>query len=405
MTSTLTWVDYDSEARDRSLRILALFEQKESRDELGLGGVRDSFADKLFPGTSTIQTRLRYMLFIPWIYKALEQRRISSKEFSERAARSELSLVKPLLQSGDAAGVFGKVAGSSLRRLPSSVYWAGLGSWGIRVCDTSQDQFHSQIDDVYRRRSVQSARSRDSSLSGDPPNTTPDPGTMTWNLDLPNPPENFPDVVHFELTRDEALFIRDRITLSHPESLLSWLALEGRPTDISAPWRHPNFASMSDRHKDILEHARRFSAMMHGASLLYNVLLARLSQSQEIEDRHSEAFEKWCQEITEIALDEWSLESLWELTVDDEHRITWATRSFVESWISLVKSDRYGILGSDSASELIRGRETSLKKTQSRFSNRDALQQWGGGSGLGRLNYRWQTAQIFLNDLYRGFNP
>ena len=92
MTSTLTWVDYDSEARDRSLRILALFEQKESRDELGLGGVRDSFADKLFPGTSTIQTRLRYMLFIPWIYKSLERRRISSKEFSERAAHS-LSLI------------------------------------------------------------------------------------------------------------------------------------------------------------------------------------------------------------------------------------------------------------------------------------------------------------------------
>ena len=227
---------------------------------------------------------------------------------------------------------------------------------------------------------------------------------MTWNLDLPKPPAGFPNGVHFELTRDEALFIRDRITLSHPESLLSWLALEGRPTDISAPWRHPNFGSMSDRHKDVLEHARRFSVMMHGASLLYNVLLARLSQSQEIEDRHSEAFEKWCQEITEIALDEWSLESLWELTVDDEHRITWATRSFVESWISLVKSDRYGILGSDRARELIRGRETSLKKTQSRFSNRDALQQWGGGSGLGRLNYRWQTAQIFLNDLYRGFS-
>ena len=55
MTSSLTWVDYDSEARDRSLRILSLFQQRESRDELGLGAIRDSFADKLFPGTSTIQ--------------------------------------------------------------------------------------------------------------------------------------------------------------------------------------------------------------------------------------------------------------------------------------------------------------------------------------------------------------
>ena len=65
MPSLLSWVDHDSAARERSLRILALFQEKETRDELGLGGVRDAFADRLFPGTSTIQTRLRYMLFVP----------------------------------------------------------------------------------------------------------------------------------------------------------------------------------------------------------------------------------------------------------------------------------------------------------------------------------------------------
>ena len=43
------------------------FRIKESRDELGLGAIRASFADALFPGTSTIQTRLRYMLFVPWV--------------------------------------------------------------------------------------------------------------------------------------------------------------------------------------------------------------------------------------------------------------------------------------------------------------------------------------------------
>jgi len=67
-----------------------------------------------------------------------------------------------------------------------------------------------------------------------------------------------------------------------------------------------------------------------------------------------------------------------------------------------VKGDRYGILGAIQADELIRNRETTLKRSQSRFLNKDALQQWGGSSGLGRLNYRWETAQRFLNDLYLG---
>ena len=64
--SSLAWIDFDEAERQRAQRIMSLFQERESRDELGLGGIRDSIADHLFPGTSTIQTRLRYMLFIPW---------------------------------------------------------------------------------------------------------------------------------------------------------------------------------------------------------------------------------------------------------------------------------------------------------------------------------------------------
>jgi hypothetical protein len=73
MPSVLAWIDHDSKARERTLRILSLFQEKESRDDLGLGSVRDSFADQLFPGTSTIQTRLRYrwMFWISTIGQSL----------------------------------------------------------------------------------------------------------------------------------------------------------------------------------------------------------------------------------------------------------------------------------------------------------------------------------------------
>ncbi len=84
MVSTLTWIDHDSRARERTLRILAQFQEKESRDELGIGTVRDSLADLLFPGTSTIQTRLRYMLFVPWIYRALEDKKVDCRAVCRR---------------------------------------------------------------------------------------------------------------------------------------------------------------------------------------------------------------------------------------------------------------------------------------------------------------------------------
>jgi Family of unknown function (DUF6361) len=122
LAATLTWLDHDTTDRDRMNRILALFRERDTRDELGIGVIRDLIADELFPGTSTIQTRLRYMLFVPWIYEKLEEKHRDKKTFAEEARRLEVAIVKALIASGDdTAGVFGKRAGGGLKRLPSSV--------------------------------------------------------------------------------------------------------------------------------------------------------------------------------------------------------------------------------------------------------------------------------------------
>ena len=75
MSSTFSWVDFAEDDRRKMSEVIALFREQDTRDELGLGGIRDTFADLLFPATSTIQTRARYFLFIPWVYQELERRR------------------------------------------------------------------------------------------------------------------------------------------------------------------------------------------------------------------------------------------------------------------------------------------------------------------------------------------
>jgi len=35
----------------------------------------------------------------------------------------------------------------------------GLSSWGIRIADLSQDQYHRQIGAIYRRRATQALKS------------------------------------------------------------------------------------------------------------------------------------------------------------------------------------------------------------------------------------------------------
>ncbi len=103
-------------------RILALFRVRETRDELGLGAVRDSFADQMFPGTSTIQMRLRYMLFVPWMYRRFEEECVSAKEVDSRGRMFELSLVRSLLKHD---GVPSKTRGQFTTRFGSA--WSSAG--------------------------------------------------------------------------------------------------------------------------------------------------------------------------------------------------------------------------------------------------------------------------------------
>lgn len=116
MVSMLSWLDHDRDAAERSMRMLSFFKEREARDELGIGGVRDAIADQLFPGTSTIQTRLRYVFFIPWLYAQLEQKNISSASYAGAARQAEGRLLQALIDNEPATetGVIGREAGSTL---------------------------------------------------------------------------------------------------------------------------------------------------------------------------------------------------------------------------------------------------------------------------------------------------
>ena len=76
--STFTWIDHSEKQRRQILEAIDLFREKDTRDELGIAGIRDTFSDMLFPGTGALQTRARYFLFVPWMYLDFEAKRVSS---------------------------------------------------------------------------------------------------------------------------------------------------------------------------------------------------------------------------------------------------------------------------------------------------------------------------------------
>src|SRR6266545_762157 len=50
MTSSFTWLDHSEIDRRRMLDVIDAFQEPETRDELGLGTIRDALADLLFAG-------------------------------------------------------------------------------------------------------------------------------------------------------------------------------------------------------------------------------------------------------------------------------------------------------------------------------------------------------------------
>ena len=84
LQSSIAWVDFSEQDRRKMMEVVALFKQQDTRDELGLGSIRDAFAGLFFPGTTTLQTRARYFLFVPWLYHRYELRRVSSAKVADR---------------------------------------------------------------------------------------------------------------------------------------------------------------------------------------------------------------------------------------------------------------------------------------------------------------------------------
>lgn len=230
MTSTLTWLDHDAEARDRSLRLLALFREKAVMS-LDSVGSRRHFQQAI----SRIFRRFKRACdMCSWSLGCIRKSRDSefpADRFSARAREAEIALMRPLLDARE-EGVFGAQAGSDIKRLPSSVYWAALGAWGIRRFFGSQTEYSQSIDLIYANRGRSKQHQED--------DTDSDP-SATWHPRLPSAPADFPRALTFTLTTEEASFLRDRIVATGKDSLLAWLALHGHVDSAPEPWLHHQF--------------------------------------------------------------------------------------------------------------------------------------------------------------------
>jgi hypothetical protein len=390
------WIDYGSRDRNKILSVLSLLSTPEAVDELGIGVVRDGFADILFPGISTIQTRAKYFLLVPYIMMELERENIlSPKSFLDRLSKEEIALIS-LLKKDNAKGVFGGRAGERLQRKPSSIYWNGFYTFGIfqNYARLSLNGYVRAVCALKREKRLLSAIGHIEKSEGTGDADMYCSACGFWRV--PPPPENWRENVTMELTAEEASFLRERIIKSEhsKDSLLAYI-LRNKIYEVKDYYDisiiEKKIKLPQTIHKDY-KMALDFAEFIYGANIRYNVILSGCKN-----DLANEEWGIWYRSVTNGFIQNYDIyEAVNRLSIRGYNRAR--LLPFIGKWKEAVLTGDAAVMD-----ELIIAREIELKgKERAKLSSENFSWREGVWLGGGKLQYRFPNSRRLIEDIFNG---
>ena len=258
------------------------------RDEIGFMYLHQAYADRFFPGTSVQHTRLRYALFVPWIYQriaAFDLRKRRESSIEKLVLDEEVRLTGRLLNSGESEGVIGRRVYPQRRassQPATMVYWSALTAWGLlrRLQDgsfPSRAVVHRMLSSDWRQLRVHDD------------DGTPIEEAHSVFANLPPPPAEWfnPSApITFKLREAERGFLRRQLlTTRKPSgeaSLLARLAEQpGLIETATAPWSKGVSGIADAEDRAALERARRAAALAAIGRGLYAALVEEMRDGRD----------------------------------------------------------------------------------------------------------------------------
>lgn len=394
MAAQIGWIDFSDKDRKKALDVIHLLQDQGAIDELGIGIVRDAFANYFFPGTSTIQTRAKYFFIVPYVMKEVcADPKINSIESIIRSVDKEEYNCAMIM--GDNDGVIGRdVLPKWVERRPSNIYWNGLKKLGIFTYPNySATEYYRE---VLRRRSL--VNKGFGNHSGEE-NEQDDEGATAsglrsfWNL----PPEyeqntNWRNNLTIDLLPWEAKWMRKCISEKLGGSLFKFIVDNNIDVERFST-AGDTFRALSetirdkvdDETKEMLELANQLNSLVYLSRILYNQILSN--------GNNKRANELWKSE-------QYRLKDVEKLELDVLFAKLNVTNKSVKTFLGdikahLVKRDW------DAAKNCIIRREVQIKgekraklMRKSDFSD----QAWIGGY---LLDYRFGSAARHIKDIYK----
>jgi hypothetical protein len=384
------FIDYSHEERNKILSTLKLLGDQTALDELGIGVVRDAYADLLFPGISTLQTRAKYFVLIPYLFQSAKEQAEKGKirsgrellqwvnEGEDRIAAALTSNCPP-----NEVGIIGSNAFRNPRSVkvkPSTIYWSGLRAFGILRGEGISLSTACMLTYAVARKKATIEIHSDGESFDDP--TAADQGEALF-LPLSPDYDYLKDAI-IDLSNKEARFLRDCIVNSPYTSgtLLKFFVQNQMICDdfLSVP-----VDLLTDRLRRDYLLAKEFSRFIYGAHIRYNVIYSDYSDPSVIEK-----FNEWRESFLSEPFD---LEPVLD-RVSCGTLLAGFCRAFLEA---VIKNDV------DAMDNLIVRREIQVKGPRAKLKKPEEYRYDPCRPvHLYQLNYRFDRASVIIRDILKG---
>ena len=411
------WIDFSSEHREKVRTVIDLLKKQGVVDELGIGVIRDSFADRLFPGVSTIQTRAKYFTLTALLLRDYLDQHETKREkqtLEDFLAQWEkwcrIQFAARYGSQGETRGIigitFGERTDRDIQRPPSSVYWNGLRTFGIVRTNLSLSEFSRSMSG---RRSLKSIFDGTDREKGDDHDAHAESGPRVRVPDVD--PEYWKNL-SITLNKSEAEFLHEQITANVPGSLLGQILLDRMAvSQILKLRRSASFAEFAElpfvrtlKSEDLRRavlHARDFWVILEGAHIRYNCLLQARFGTPEARSACEEYWEQWRERINGFDWTNWDTTYLWNVVDSQEGRVQPETRRFVDGWIAEARSGGRDLISCD---KLVINQERANKTNRARLRPAAKDERVKGWIGLRELDFRFPQVRTLIEDIQRGLS-
>lgn len=400
----LGWVDYSRQERETIKELLEILKDSSSVDELGVGIVRDSISDLLYPGTSVLHTRAKYYILVPTLFKKAMRSSLTTASEVRRLIDDDQYRIAQALRKGSGekpAGIIGGRSDKDVKMKPSRIYWNSMRTIGILNNPAlSYDDACSVVASYNRKRQNIELKKETDEDGGDALDALQG-GLTIFRAPCVQAAEayikDYMASPTLHLTKDEAIYLKEQF-LYMPimkDTLMKYCLENEEAFEGVALGDLEQLPKMSNELKRRLMLAKEFSNFIYGAYIVYNlVFMGNGGEHATIDVR--EKFESRYKEWKEANKGLPHREEILGLVSGHEYYKA-SLRKFLIDFENAVNENDEEVC-SDREKTLIRERELACKKAKAKIGRDYDYAE----IQTVPMNFRHWTAQRIISDILKG---